>query len=239
MEQYIARTKDVLSVIRDLGIAFLLILFLTWPSEINALFVDAGFTRGDIGPFHWEKPIAQAAEQTAEAGQTVDTLRQSIDDAVLQIQKLSAAIPNPDIKQSLGQVEAQLHSSLSTAQSASSAIKTSAQLQNSVLPTQRGTEQNDAGGTWAVVISADKKPDLAAYEVRRANKSLGYQQVAIYQRKNFLRTAITFHNRAEAEAELPKIQAHIRESSYVVNMDSWCPAPVKSDAGDIYLCGGE
>jgi hypothetical protein len=235
VERIMKVVKDLATSLRELGIPVLILLMLVCPEWLGNRVSLTGLKRFTNATLDWETPVERSREKTADAGQSVDTTRQALDGALKQIADLIPTA-NPDLKRSLDQLHAQLQASLSTAQSASQALADSAQLQNQILPSPPAS-QNERG-TWAVVISADKALDPANWEVHRA-KLQGYQQVAVYERKNFLRAAVRFDSKSAADGELQNIRTNLRNSSYVVNFDTWCESPQAQKDGTFRCNDGE
>src|SRR5262245_65572072 len=69
--RYLVMAKDCLGVAREalLVAAFLLLLLL--PERINDLLERAGFTKGSLLGFDWEKRIKVSAEQAKGAGDAI------------------------------------------------------------------------------------------------------------------------------------------------------------------------
>jgi len=84
---------------------------------------------------------------------------------------------------------------------------------------------------WGIVIGGDTTQASAQGEVDRA-KSKGYDLVRVYYRQNYYRTVIAgFSDRESAERANISVTAKIRDSSYVVNLNSWCPNATKVGDG--------
>ncbi|HAY22692.1 MAG TPA: hypothetical protein DCY27_11110 [Desulfobacterales bacterium] len=90
-------------------------------------------------------------------------------------------------------------------------------------------------GTAGIVIGADKTLDEARHEVKRA-KIQGFGDVAIYRRQGMYRTVLRFPSREEAEKALPKIREIVRDSSYLVILDKWCPNAKETENGLVFEC---
>jgi hypothetical protein len=141
----------------------------------------------------------------------------SIDDLKQQVQKLVASSPGKTAEQakqietSTDALSSQIQSSLSSAKNA----------QLSQDPVQDAPGLATGSGTYGIVVSADKKDDLAAYEVHLL-KTENFNDIAIYDRQGFLRTLARFPDAAAANAALPDIQKK-RQSAYVINLSKWCP----------------
>jgi hypothetical protein len=85
---------------------------------------------------------------------------------------------------------------------------------------------------WGIVIGGDTTLTSAQGEVKRA-KDNQYDLVRVYYRQNYYRPVIGgFSDRESAERANISVSAKIRGSSYVVNLNSWCPNPTKVSEGN-------
>ncbi|MEA5532469.1 SPOR domain-containing protein [Crocosphaera sp. XPORK-15E] len=85
---------------------------------------------------------------------------------------------------------------------------------------------------WAIVIGADNSLESAQWEVQESqNTNIGKslknkqnKQIIIFKRGGWFRTVITnFKTKDDAKNKLDEIQKQIRGSSYIVDLESWCP----------------
>lgn len=91
--------------------------------------------------------------------------------------------------------------------------------------------------SWGIVIGGDTTLESAQTEVNRA-KNNGYDLIRIYYRQKYYRTTIgNFPTREEAERANISVSAKIRDSSYVVNLNTWCPNAAKVGEGDSQYFG--
>ena len=85
-------------------------------------------------------------------------------------------------------------------------------------------------GSWAVVSASSSTLESAQSEGSRAEEE-GCTPVVIYKRGEWFATTVgDFPSQGEAESANIAIRSKIRESAYVVNLQSWCPNPVQSQA---------
>lgn len=85
---------------------------------------------------------------------------------------------------------------------------------------------------WGIVVGGDATLDAALSEVRNA-KSYNYRLVNVYLRQKYYRTVIEgYPDKASADRVNIAVAARIRDSSYVVNLNNWCPNATKSGAGN-------
>lgn len=77
---------------------------------------------------------------------------------------------------------------------------------------------------WAIIAGSDASPESAEDEVERV-KTAGFS-AEIYKKRSRFRTIVgPFSSRAEASSALPEIKKKVRDSSYLVNLASWCENP--------------
>lgn len=84
------------------------------------------------------------------------------------------------------------------------------------------TSTEDAASTWAVVFGADRSLAEAQAEVNRLARQTAFKTAQILLRSGSYRTVVQFDSRNAAEDALGQMRA-IRSSSYVVDMNRWCP----------------
>jgi hypothetical protein len=66
--------KDVLGVAREALLVVLFLLLLLWPSGFNSILVNAGFTKGSVMGFEWEK-LKASTEQAKGAGDAITQIQ--------------------------------------------------------------------------------------------------------------------------------------------------------------------
>jgi SPOR domain len=85
---------------------------------------------------------------------------------------------------------------------------------------------------WGIVIGGDTTLATAQAEVERAKRNK-YDLVSVYYRQNYYRTVIGgFSDREAAESANIAVRAKIRDSSYVINLNSWCAGATKAGEGN-------
>lgn len=91
--------------------------------------------------------------------------------------------------------------------------------------------------SYGIVIGGDPSLNDARDEVNRAKRA-GYELVKIFHRQSSYRTVIVgFSTKDAAERANIAVSAKIRDSSYVVNLDGWCPGATKGqDGGEYWEC---
>jgi len=84
----------------------------------------------------------------------------------------------------------------------------------------------DPAGTWGVVFGGDTTLESAQREVTKTAERMGIGPGEIFRRSGSFRSVRVYVSRAEAEDAAGKARA-IRPSSYVVNMNTWCPTSIQ------------
>jgi hypothetical protein len=79
---------------------------------------------------------------------------------------------------------------------------------------------------WGIVIGGDTTLSSAQYEVYTATNKHNYKMVKVYFRQSYFRTVIEgFSTKESADRANISVGTRIRDSSYVVNLNNWCPNP--------------
>ena len=81
-------------------------------------------------------------------------------------------------------------------------------------------------GEWAIVIGSDTTLESAEYEATRAEEQ-GYTPLIYLKGDWFATTVGPFPTQTEAESVNIAVRSTIRESAFVVNLNSWCPQPIQ------------
>ncbi|HEY0347656.1 MAG TPA: hypothetical protein VGC60_05825 [Pyrinomonadaceae bacterium] len=226
--------KNTIGVFRDLMLVVLLILLILFPKVVNGLLLTAGFTKADIAGMHWES-VQKASEQAGEAGQQIQAATQKIDAVQKDLDTLAAKSNDQAVKTEVNRLKTELNQSAQTTKNAGTDLQASLATQESVLQIAR--PQNAIGtGAWGAVISSDKDPQEAQFEVKKAQQ-LGYQNTHLYDRQNWFRTVVEFASVAEAQAALPTLRTKIRDTVYLVELAKWCPQKTDNGQG-VLKCSG-
>lgn len=87
--------------------------------------------------------------------------------------------------------------------------------------------------SYGIVIGGDTSLGSAQNEMTRARKS-GYELVKVFYRQGYYRTLIVgFSTKDDADRANISVNAKIRDSSYVVNVDNWCPNAKSTNQGGV------
>jgi len=213
-------TKDILAIVRESAIIIAVLVIVAFPGAYAWWSSQLDEAARKHGASKVETSIGGNTIGFDHSTNTVDELaaaKKINDDLNQRIQKLVASSTGKtadqakQIETSANELSSQIQNSLSSAKN----------VQLSQDPVKDAPGLATGSGTYGVVVSADKRDDLAAYEVHLL-KTENYNDIAIYDRQGFLRTLTRFPDAAAANAALPDIQKK-RQSAYVINISKWCP----------------
>lgn len=203
----VATVKETLGVVREavviivvLAVVFSPGVFVRWAKFFNEESRKAGATTEfSLGPL--KLAFSNAAEQVSNLAAASE-----------EVKKLSEQLTNdPAAARTAEALETRIQASISSA-------KTALLAQDQAIQDAAGVTVG--GGTYGIVVSADKTEDQTAYEVR-ALKRRNFNDVGIYTRQGLFRTVARFENKEAADNQLPNLQQY-RRSAYVINLDKWC-----------------
>ena len=96
-------------------------------------------------------------------------------------------------------------------------------------PTEQAGTLGELTGPLTIVSASSRTLEDAEFEVYRAEQE-GHAPVLILKRGEYFATTVgDFSDRGEAETLFFLVRADIRDSAYLVNLDTWCPRPVAQD----------
>jgi hypothetical protein len=220
LQPKLTSAKDILAIVRESAIVIAVIVLVLCPGAYawwSAKFDEEAHKRGASKV---ETGIAGNTLTFDHSTETVDklvTANKTIDDLKLQLQNLIASAPGKtaeqakQIQNSANVLSSQIQSSLNSAKT----------VQLSQDPVQDAPGLATGSGTYGIVVSADKKDDLAAYEAQLLKRE-NFNDVAFYDRLGFIRTVARFADATAANEALPSIQK-TRQGAYIINLSKWCP----------------
>lgn len=236
---WITISKDVVTVAREVLLLLLVLLLLIWPEIINGRLQDAGFTKADMMGLHWEKQVEAAAAQTGEARQRVEAVEQRIDSVRSGLEAISSRATDPEMKKEVERLTSVLDSSLQSMQGAELDLRKGQRIQERLLlkaPSAMGLDDAAGStGSWAIVISGDRKLDEARFEMDRARK-LGYNATSLFNQGKWIRTIIEYPDREAAQDALQGVRERVRQTAYVIDLSTWCRDYRKNPRTGIYEC---
>jgi ElaB/YqjD/DUF883 family membrane-anchored ribosome-binding protein len=89
---FVATAKGALGVAREALIVVMFLLLILWPSAFNSVLERAGFTKGSLLGFEWEKQLKASTEQAKGAGDAIT----QIQDRLQGLQKSLEGATGPD-----------------------------------------------------------------------------------------------------------------------------------------------
>jgi hypothetical protein len=99
---FVATAKGALGVAREALIVVMFLLLLLWPSAFNGVLERAGFTKGSLMGFEWQKQLKDSTEQAKGAGDAITQIQ-----ARLQgLEKSLEGVTGPDAAALKAQVRA-------------------------------------------------------------------------------------------------------------------------------------
>jgi hypothetical protein len=151
-----AKLKDLVSTVRDLLLLALFVLLLINPKFINDRLVAAGFTKGSIAGFEWEKQLQTSTEQTKAAGETVQKADENYSDLVARLNDLEHRVTDPAVKtevKNLGQVAEKSRLEI---QAADTTLKHSLAAQQQIFASIAPSSVADTGWIFAGKLNEEK-----------------------------------------------------------------------------------
>jgi hypothetical protein len=95
---------------------------------------------------------------------------------------------------------------------------------------------------WGVVFGGDRDINSAQVEINRAKRNRPpYPTANLFYRSGWYRSVILFPDKQAAKNALPNIHRQLRQGSYTINVDDWCPnwrgqKPTSSGGISFYQC---
>ena len=220
--------KDVLAIVREATIIVVVAILwfdppaiLRWVKAMDAEAAKQGASKREYNFVVAKYTFEQASQQVVE----LTSASKSIDDIRAQLVSLG--------KSGSPQVASQAKELLKRADDADKTLQTSiSSAKAAVLKADQaahaGSYESDSGGPLAIVVSADKQPDLALYEVEKLHRG-SFPDIEVYRVGSYLRTVTRFPDKADADKALGKIQGY-RPTAYEVDVDALCPG--RKDTGE-------
>lgn len=229
---HLSNTKDGLDIARQLFVVIVIIVLIYDPGTFKETLAALGIKKVSVADVDIELTQA-SSEKAGDAAQRLEEAKKSTEST---IETLDVAIRFANVaeqKKRLEAVKSELQESLKVTDTAEQKLSDSLAVQSTILQNV-APEDVKATGTWGIVISADKKLDPDALDEVKKAHNLGFQNVKVYDRQNWLRTVVEFPNFADARSALPQLRS-LRSSSYLVNMNKWCSE--RRDAGHgVWVC---
>jgi hypothetical protein len=212
-------TKDGIGIVREVAIIVVVLVIALHPAVIARWAKKLDIESSKLGAKSSEISIAGAKVAFDHATDSVAALANKTNEDLKRLVQELSANASPQNAERVKKIE-------SASIALSSQLQTSLSSARSVQLDQDKIVQDAPGlatgsGSYGIVVSADKKDDLAAYEVQQIKKR-SFNNVVIYDRQGFLRTVSLFSDASAANTALPEIQKY-RQGAYVINVTKWCP----------------
>jgi len=157
--------KDLLGVLRDCIVFILFVLLLFFPSKINQVLRDAGFTKGSIAGFTWEKEISASAQQAKGAGQAVTSLEGKLQEFADRLEEIQKQAHDSSVKSSIQKLSKDVESSQQEVRSANQAVKNSLLTQQRIIEQVAPTTIETTGWLYLGKVTEDKKTWTPGYPI--------------------------------------------------------------------------
>lgn len=214
--------KAAMALVRDIGIALLLILLLIWPATVASRLESAGFTEGAVGTFTWKSRVNDSSQALQALALENDKLKRQLAENDAKLRDLG--------RNAGGAVKAQITDLVAKnaqVQSASQVAAASARaaLADNQAVIAQAAGKSEAAPTWAIVMGGDPTLPGARDELSKAGKA-GLPNPRIYYREKSFRTVSVVPADTETTEILERARKSMRPSSYPVRLDGWCPNPI-------------
>jgi chromosome segregation ATPase len=231
---FLATSRSVLALFRESAIIFLIVFILIWPDALQNILKRAGFSELDLGFLKWQKEIEAAKQDAQDANQILAQVQKDITETKESIEVIkNTADLKPDTREEINKLTVKLEKSSDATTLARDNLQQNIALQNRIINEYQSAIPAETG-PWAILVGADKDEKGARYEFKKFKES-GFDNVQIYIKSGWYRTAIVFDHRDNARRALSRIKEEI-ESAYIVNLTTWCPRSAEKEAGIVYEC---
>lgn len=218
--------KDLIAMLRDGMLLFIVFLLLLWPQKVNMILVDAGFEEGSFAGLKWKAKLKESDSTLLEAQATIADLREQNENLSKALMDVEADIPSEEVRADIAKLD-QLNTRLAASSArVQAAVKTTTSANAPLI--QKVQESAGTLARWGVVYGGDRDLEAAKFEVQTIAPRLGLTNAAIYYRNNSFRSVATTTDRVQAERLLQNARER-REDAYIVDMSSWCPDTTERD----------
>jgi hypothetical protein len=152
--RYVAMAKDCLAVAREalLVAGFLMLLLL--PERFNGLLERAGFTKGSLLGFEWEKAIKASSDQAKGAGDAISQVEGRLKDFVAQLEALDKKTTDPNVRSAIASISRDVQASLQETAKADRAAKSSLLTQQQLIAQVTPASSTEVAG-WMYLGKTD------------------------------------------------------------------------------------
>ena len=129
----VEKLKDTLTVIRESILVILFLILLLFPSVINSVLTKAGFTKGSILGFDWEKQIQASKDSLTEANNKVEEVKNQLNAVIPQLESLQKNVTTDSAKANVKMLSESVRSSLMKIDATKFMLKRNVLFQDSLL----------------------------------------------------------------------------------------------------------
>jgi hypothetical protein len=153
--RYVVMAKDCLAVAREalLVAGFLMLLLL--PERFNGLLERAGFTKGSLLGFEWEKTLKASTDQAKGAGDAISQVEGRLKDFVAQLEALDKKTTDPNVKSAIASISHDVQASLQETAKADRAAKSSLLTQQQLIAQVAPGSSTEAAAGWMYLGKTD------------------------------------------------------------------------------------
>jgi hypothetical protein len=153
--RYVALVKDCLAVAREalLVAGFLMLLIL--PERFNGLLERAGFTKGSLLGFEWEKTLKASTDQAKGAGDAISQVDGRLKDFAAQLEALDKKTNDVNVKSAIASISRDVQASLQETAKADRAAKSSLLTQQQLIAQVAPGSSTEAAAGWMYLGKTD------------------------------------------------------------------------------------
>jgi hypothetical protein len=153
--------KTLLAVSKDLILLIVFCILIFFPKKVNTILSDAGFNKGNIMGFEWQK---RAAEQTkaslAAAGKANEQVQLQIDGLATIIDSIERKVNDPVLKQKFREISEQIKASQDKIATADKSVKDSYDKQYKIVDNINSNSNNSTDNSgWFYIGKVNKQKD--------------------------------------------------------------------------------
>lgn len=153
--RYVALAKDCLAVAREALLVASFLMLLLLPERFNGLLERAGFTKGSLLGFEWEKAIKASSDQARGAGDAISQVEARLKDFVAQLEALDKKTTDPNVKSAIASISHDVQASLQETAKADRAAKSSLLTQQQLIAQVAPASATETAAGWMYLGKTD------------------------------------------------------------------------------------
>ena len=152
--RYVAIAKDCLAVAREFLLVAGFLMLLLLPERFNGLLERAGFTKGSLLGFEWEKAIKASTDQAKGAGDAISQVEGRLKDFAERLKALDSQTTDANVKSAIASISRDIQASLQETGKADRAAKSSVLTQQQLIAQVAPASATEAAG-WMYLGKTD------------------------------------------------------------------------------------